>query len=115
GFDGEYRSNANCWLYSPAINALGKTHCHLRYARWLGVEDGVYDQADVRVAGNVHWSNPVGGGSDHLIDTDWVLHDLDVSASADNNGGFHLRFNLASDGGLEFGGFNVDDVEMYAL
>jgi hypothetical protein len=115
GFDGAYRANANTWLYSPVIDASGRTHTHLRYARWLGVEDAVYDQAEVRVAGTTLWTNPAGSGSDHLIDTDWVIHDVDTSAVADNDPAFHLRFNLKSDGGLQFGGWNVDDVEMYAL
>jgi hypothetical protein len=115
GYNGEYRPDASCWLYSPTINASGKTNVHLRYARWLGVEDAVYDQAEVRVFANLHWTNPVGSGSDHFIDSQWQTHDLDVSSSADNNPGFHLRFKIISDGGLEFGGWNVDDVEMYSL
>lgn len=115
GFNGEYRANSTAYLLSPTINAAAYSGVHLRYARWLGVEDGVYDQAEVRVNGILQWTNPVGGGSDHLIDDAWSLHDLDISALADGNPSVALRWKMVSDGGLQFGGWNVDDVELYSL
>ncbi len=115
GFNGEYRANSTAYLLSPTINASAYSGVHLRYARWLGVEDGVYDQAEIRVNGILQWTNPVGGGSDHLIDDAWSLHDLDISALADGNAAVALRWKMVSDGGLEFGGWNVDDVELYSL
>ncbi len=115
GFNGEYRANANCYLLSPTIDASAQDHVHLRYARWLGVEDGVYDQAEIRVNGVLQWSNPVGGGSDHLIDDAWSLQNLDVSSIADGNAAVAVRFKMVSDGGLQFGGWNVDDLELYSL
>lgn len=115
GFNGEYRANASCWLQSPTIDASSRSNVHLRYARWLGVEDGVYDRAEIRVNTLLQWSNPVGGGSDHLIDDAWTTHDVDVSSVADHNAAVSLRFKLVSDGGLQFGGFNVDDVDLYEV
>ncbi len=115
GFNGDYRANANCFILSPVINTLGRTHCHLRYARWLAVEDGTYDHAEIRVNSILQWTNPVGGGSDHLIDSNWVVHDVDVAATADNKAVVQVRIKMVSDGGLELGGWNVDDVELYSL
>ena len=115
GFNGEYRSNADSFLRSPSINATGRTSVHLRYARSLGVEDAVYDQAELRQNGTLYFGNPVGGGSDHFIDAGWMIHDIDLSATADNLADVRIRFELTSDGGLELGGWNVDDVELYSL
>lgn len=112
GFNGEYQSNVNIRLVSPLIDCTGKTDVRLRYRRSLTVEEGQYDQARIRVAGNTVWENPASG---NFADTDWTLHDLDISAYADNNAAVELRWVLRSDGGLEFGGWNIDDVEVYAL
>jgi len=115
GYNGEYRANASCWLDSPALNGTGQSNVHLRYARWLGVEDGFYDDAEIRVNTLLQWSNPVGGGTDHLIDDAWTIHDVDLSSVADGNPSFKVRFKLVSDGGLQFGGWTVDDVELYSI
>lgn len=113
GYNGAYQPNVDNWLESPAITTLGQTGLHLRYRRWLTVEDGFYDQARISVGGTVVWGNPVtpGGGND-LLDTDWVLHDLDVSAQADDKAAVKLRFSLQSDGGVEYGGWNLDDLRL---
>jgi hypothetical protein len=114
GFNGAYQPDVSNWLESPAIDTLGQTGLHLRYRRWLGVEDGFFDQAAIAVGGTVVWSNPAtpGVGGADLVDTDWVLHDLDVSAQADDKPAVKLRFSLVSDGGVEYGGWNLDDVRL---
>ncbi|NQU48145.1 MAG: M20/M25/M40 family metallo-hydrolase [Planctomycetes bacterium] len=112
GWNGEYQSNVNIRLASPDIDCTGKTGLRLRYRRQLSVEDATYDQARLRVAGNVIWENPI--GSTHQ-DTAWTLHDMDISALADNNPALVVRFELRSDGGLEYGGWNIDDFEVYSV
>jgi len=112
GFNGEYQSNVNIRLVSPAIDCSGASNLRLRYRRWLTVEEGQYDNARLRVDGNLAWENPNSG---NFADTNWTLHDIDISAWADNNPSVVLRWELRSDGGLEFGGWNIDDVEIYAL
>jgi leucyl aminopeptidase len=112
GFNGLYQPNVENRLESPAINLLGKSNVHLRYRRWLTVEDGAFDRARILVDGVQVWQNPVGGGDDHFIDAAWVLHDLDISSLADGDPSLRLRFELRSDGGLEFGGWNLDDVSL---
>ena len=112
GWNGEYQSNVNIRLVSPAIDCSGQTGVRLRYRRQLSVEDYTYDQAKLRVGGTVLWENPT--GTNHA-DNGWVLHDLDISAQADNNAALTVRFELRSDGGLEFGGWNIDDFEIYSV
>src|SRR5262249_43138573 len=69
-FHGEYQPNVNNDLESPPINCSGKTALHLRYQRWLTVEDGLYDQATIKVNGTNVWSNPAtAGGTNEFLDT----------------------------------------------
>jgi Peptidase family M28 len=116
GFNGQYQPNVHNRLESPAISTLGLSGVRLRFQRWLTVEDGLYDQATVLVNGVPVWQNPTTpGGSAHTLDGAWTLQDLDVSAQADNQAAVRVRFELESDGGLEFGGWNVDDLRLLTV
>ncbi len=112
GWNGEYAANAHNYLRSPVIDCSGRTGVRLRLKRWLSVEEGIYDHAKIEVNGNVVWENPANG---NLVDTAWTDMDLDVSAWADNNPSVQVTFRLQADAGLQFGGWNVDDVELYVL
>jgi hypothetical protein len=113
GFNGEYQPSVNNYLESPAINCSGKSALHLRYQRWLTVEDGLYDQATIKLNGTTVWSNPAtAGGTSSTIDSAWTLQDVNISALADGNPSVKLRFQLQSDGGLQFGGWNIDDLKL---
>lgn len=112
GWNGLYQANVNIRLISPTIDCTGHSDVRLRFARSLAVEEGIYDTAILRVAGTNTWENAA--NSNH-IDSDWTIVDYDVSASADNNPAVLMRWELRSDGGLEFGGWNVDDVMLYTL
>ena len=112
GFNGSYASNVSNYLESPGIDCSGQTGVKLRFARWLTVEEGAYDQATIEVNGTTVWSNPNSG---NLLDNAWSLQDLDISAIADGNPNVNVRFTLESDGGLEFGGWNIDAFEIYTL
>jgi hypothetical protein len=112
GFNGEYSANVHNYLRSPAIDCSGKDGVRLKFARWLCVEEGVYDDAKIEVNGTVVWQNPVNGD---FLDSDWTLMDLDISTWADNNPAVQITFRLQSDGGLQYGGWNIDDFEIYTL
>lgn len=112
-FNGNYASNASNWLESPAINASTSTGLRLRFLRHLSVEDGLFDQAAIRVNGALVWQNPAtAGGSAHLVDSAWTAQEVDVSAFADQQPAVKVRFELKADGGLEFGGWTIDDVQL---
>ncbi|MFG0318707.1 MAG: hypothetical protein ACF8XB_15645 [Planctomycetota bacterium JB042] len=112
GWDGMYEPNSSGELRSPTFNLSGVSNVHLQYRRWLAVEEAQYDQAQIRVNGQLVWQNPTSG---HLIDTAWELHDLDISAMAANNPSVQVAYRLTSDGGLEFGGWNIDDFTLYTI
>ncbi|MAW59379.1 MAG: hypothetical protein CMJ94_00940 [Planctomycetes bacterium] len=112
GWNGLYQSNVNNRLISPTIDCTNYSDLRLRFARWLTVESGQYDQARVRVAGNIMWSND---NNIDTIDTAWQVVDYDVSSVADGNPAVVMRWELRTDAGVEFGGWTVDDVMLYSL
>jgi hypothetical protein len=112
GFNGAYQPNVNNSLSSPTFNLSGKTDTRLRFRRWLNVEKGIFDLAQVLVNNQVVFTNP--SGTD-LLDNAWVAQDFDISAIADNNAAVQVKFQLITDPGVEFGGWNVDDFSIVSL
>jgi hypothetical protein len=109
-YNGEYQPNVDNRLESPTINLSGANGARLIYKRWLTVEEAIYDQASIQVNGTKVWTNPQSG---NLIDTAWVTHEVDLSAYDGQS--INLQWRLESDGGLEFGGWNIDDVSVETL
>ena len=112
GWNGIYQANVNNYLESPSIDCSGETGVKLRFARSLAVEEGIYDQAKIKVNGVTVWTNPANG---NLIDTGWGIQEVDIAAIADGNPDVKIRFTMESDAGLEFGGWNIDDFEISTL
>ncbi|MCX5748156.1 MAG: DUF4215 domain-containing protein, partial [Proteobacteria bacterium] len=117
--DGTYRRNTEVFAETPEIDLQGNVaNVHLQYRRWLGVEDGFFDGATIQANGTPVWTSfasaadPMSAGVNHL-DKEWRFQDVDVSAqaaAAGATGKMKLRFALAADAGLEFAGWNLDDV-----
>ncbi len=111
-YNGAYQSDIVNRLSSVSIDTQGASTLIVQYRRWLTVEDGIYDRA--RVYGNdaILWENHASdrAGDEHTQDVDWVQHTLRIEGGADP---LVLGWEIASDGGLEFGGWNVDDVCVY--
>jgi hypothetical protein len=112
GFNGCYANNVSNWLRSPVVNCSAASNVHLQLRRWLQVESGQFDQATIRINGTTVWQNPF---ADDLLDDGWTSFSLDVSALAAGNSSVQIEFRLVSDGGLTFGGWNVDDVALVEL
>lgn len=116
GWNGEYQNDKHTRLTSAVYDLGHYEGAMLAYRRWLTIEDGFYDRASVRVDGNIVWSNWATNqsqGEDHHIDVEWATHILDVSAYA-SDGAIQISWDLESDGGLTFGGWNIDDVCVFA-
>jgi len=112
--DGVYRRSVMSWAESPEIDLQGNTaNVRIQYYRWLGIEDGFYDNATVLANGTKVWSNLASpaepeSATNH-IDKEWRFHDIDVSEHV-VDGKLKLRFELASDQGTNLAGWNVDDL-----
>jgi C1A family cysteine protease len=110
--NGSYAASANNYLQSKVIDCSGITNTKLRYYRWLACEKGIYDQARIRINGNIVWEN----AADYdQIDRQWNYHDIDISSFADGNAAVRIRFELISDVGLQLGGWNIDDVAIVGI
>ncbi len=107
GFNGSHQANVDNSLFSPVIDLTGAANTVLAFKRWLNVERGVFDQSQIYVNGNLVWENPQ---NQHILDTGWTDFEVDISAFADNNAATQIEFRLVSDGGLELGGWSLDDV-----
>ncbi|MCB9689982.1 MAG: hypothetical protein H6735_33385, partial [Alphaproteobacteria bacterium] len=109
--DGMYEPNTTTRIRSGDLDTYHYTGVFLQYRRWLQVEDGGFDIASIEANGKKVWTNATGG--DHQ-DWEWVSHVVDLDGRADQLSDFKLSFELAADGGVELGGWNIDDVCLMA-
>ncbi|MFO0551794.1 MAG: MYXO-CTERM sorting domain-containing protein [Polyangiaceae bacterium] len=111
-FNGLYQSNKTNWAKSPVIDTQGYKIVRLQYRRWLTVEDGQFDQASILGNDIPLWQNldsDQGDNSDtQHLDVEWRFQDVDLSSTV-VDGKVQVTYKLASDGGLEFGGWTLDD------
>ena len=113
GFNGAYSNDVDNSLLSPALDLSLVRGATLRFRRWLTVEWGLYDYARVLVNGTEVWINELDQGD--VLDTSWQTVEIDISHLADCNPSVQLEWNLRSDGGLTYGGWNIDDVEILTV
>jgi hypothetical protein len=108
-WNGDYRARIDNWLLSPSIDCSALSGVTLSFMRWLSVESSAFDVARVLVNGTEIWRNPVDAD---LLDTAWTPQDFDISALADGNPDVRIRFELDADGGLEYGGWTLDQLQV---
>ena len=119
GGSGVYEPGMDASLLTPVIDVDQYSDVRLHYRRWLGVEDGFYDQATIYANEEIAWRNydstDASAASVHTRDKQWVFRDLSLSTRI-YDGTVQLRFALESDGdvggssALEFGGWTLDDL-----
>ncbi len=115
-WNGLYQSNRVNALTSPAYDLSEAGSVRLQFRRWLTVEDATYDHASIYVNDVLVWRNSAdASGSVHHEDKEWILFDLDISEQAAGQSEVRIRWEIESDGGLEFGGWNIDDVCLYEM
>jgi len=111
-WNGEYQASIHNLVRTPLIEVGDEAPVLLQFRRWLTVEDGVFDQARVEVNGQVIWSNLQGDDNDHHIDSHWAFRSYDITDLITSEGLVEVTWELVSDGGLQFGGWTIDDVEI---
>jgi MYXO-CTERM domain-containing protein len=118
-FNGLYQGNKTNFALSPVIDTTGYDNIRLQYRRWLNVEDGFFDQATIYANGQPMWTNLASKHEDnakvHHRDREWRFQDIDLSKAVAVGGGgadgdsVQIKFELATDDGLNFGGWSLDD------
>lgn len=101
-------------LRSPVFDVAGHEVVRLQYRRWLNVEDGYWDQASILANGEPAWQNRASESEMfadiHHLDNEWRFHDVELTDFVDEAGELQLRFSTVTDGGLEFGGWTIDEL-----
>jgi len=110
---GEYPDRILTWLETPLIETGQWSDVRLQYRRWLGVEDGYYDQATIEVNGQLAWANLSSHGNGnktlHHQDKAWMFSDVSLSSRI-FDGTVRIRWLLDTDGSFALGGWTLDDV-----
>jgi len=103
-------------LTTTAIDCSSLYNVHVRFWRWLGVEDPEYDHAYVRVSNNGEdwttvWTNAV-----EITDNEWTQVEYDLSEVAGGQETVFVRWTMGvTDPGWRYCGWNLDDVEILAI
>jgi len=85
----------------------------LTFYRWLGVEQPTYDHAYFQVYNGSTWTT-LYTNSATVDESAWSEQTYNVSAYANNNANFKIRFGLGpTDGAWEYCGWNIDDVLLW--
>jgi MYXO-CTERM domain-containing protein len=115
-YNGEYQNSKHNRLTSVAIPLSDSTEYVLSYSRWLNVEDGYYDQARIVVNDEEVWTNHATSrsiGDEHHRDDRWMVHSVPFEAESGST--VQIGWDIVSDQGLTMGGWNIDDVCIYAV
>jgi MYXO-CTERM domain-containing protein len=114
-WNGTYQAEKHNRLSSPAIEIPeGEGAVFLQFRRWLNVEDGKFDTAQVLVDGEPVWSNYVGDDADDHLDTQWALETIEIE-DVDGDGYVTISWDLITDGGKELAGWTLDDVAVLRM
>lgn len=112
--NGDYENNLpEMYLTSPAVDCSGRDNVYLKFCRWLGVEQPVYDKARVQASNDgINWTN-VWTNYAVIADLAWTPVEYDISAVAADQQAVFLRWVMGqTDGGLRYIGWNIDDVRL---
>jgi hypothetical protein len=103
---------------SQAYNLANVSKVNVSFYRWLNTDYDPYMTSQVEAfdgsAWHVIFTNCCVGGAGQIFDSAWTQQSYDVSAYADHNAAFRLRFSYdVTDAGVyTTGGWNVDDLSI---
>ena len=115
-YNGEYQNDKHNRLTTPDYDVSGYDEVLLVYKRWLHVEDGYYDKAQILANGDVVWTNHETRyevGDEHHRDMQWQQHVVRVPAA--DLDAMNFSWEIISDAGLSMGGWTIDDVCVYGV
>ncbi|MEW5925000.1 MAG: M14 family zinc carboxypeptidase [Candidatus Zixiibacteriota bacterium] len=110
--DGSYNASLTTtyWVTSPYIDCTNLTGMQIRFFRWLGIESSTYDHAYLQAYNGSSWVT-VHQNSGTVDESSWNEQLYDLSAIADGNPDFQIRFGIGTtDGSGQYCGWNIDDI-----
>jgi hypothetical protein len=107
---GNYEALLNTSATSPPLNCSDAVQVGIQFKRWLNVAPNDIATVDVSADG-VNWAN-LYASSDYVVENAWSNQAYDVSAWADRNPNFRIRFGLTSDNVFQVSGWNIDDIRL---
>ncbi len=112
--NGDYENNlGEMYLTSPAIDCTDRDNVILRFSRWLGVEQPIYDNASIMVSNDGSSWNQLWANYATIGDLEWEEMEYDISYWAANQPTVYIRFIMGpTDGGLRMNGWNIDDIRV---
>ncbi len=115
-WDGLYQNERINMLRSSHYDLSDYDNVRLQFRRWLTVEDAAYDKARLYVNDELVWSNSQSTAGDvHHKDKEWILFDIDISEYAAGQASVQIRWQIESDQGMQFGGWNIDDFSLMEM
>jgi hypothetical protein len=114
---GDYAENLPpTHLTTTALDCGRLTLTEVRFHRWLGVEDALYDHATLSASNDgTSWVAVWDHEGDTISDASWVAQSYNMSAVADGHAAVYLRWTMGpTDSIVNYPGWNIDDVEIWA-
>ncbi|MBP1611507.1 MAG: Flagellar hook-length control protein FliK [Acidobacteria bacterium] len=107
---GNYEGLTNTTATSPPINCSDAVQVGIQFKRWLNIAPNDIASVSVSADGQT-WTN-LYVSSGYVVENAWSNHAYDVSAWADRNPNFRIRFGLTADNVLQVSGWNIDDIRL---
>jgi hypothetical protein len=111
--EGAYPKELNTFVEMPLLDIGNWSDVHVQYKRKLAVEDSQFDKARITVNGAQAYVNATANRGDssaaHHIDKEWRFHDVRITGLTTGHS-LRVAWELSADPGLEFDGWNIDDV-----
>lgn len=103
-------------LSSQPFDCSGLKGTTLKFWRWLGVDDPLYDHAYVKASTDFASWITVWENGKAVNDSTWTQAEIDISGVADGQSTVYLRWVMGeTDGSGRYCGWNIDDVELYGF
>ena len=111
---GDYQNGlpSPVWITSPTIDLSNIDDTRLEFQRWLNVEYPWWDQASIEVFDGTDWVR-IWENQTEITDASWNFQAFDISAYADDNSNFRIRFGMGpTDSIWRYSGWNIDDLRI---
>lgn len=110
---GAYGNNLSLtYTTTQAFSCAESSHVFLGFWKWLGIEESIYDHANIQISTNAgtSWQTVWNFSGGTLEPSAWEYVEYDLTQWAANQPDVRLRWGISSDSYLTYCGWNIDDV-----